>query len=67
MKNVFVVGCMFTFSSVLAPIFWYLWIYAGSANANFFYATTLAYNTSQVIQVYFNIILYGKVLALVVK
>lgn len=48
MKNVFVVGCMLLFSSVLAPLFWYLWIYAGSANANFFYAATLAYSTAQI-------------------
>ncbi|CAB4005459.1 phosphatidylinositol glycan anchor biosynthesis class U -like [Paramuricea clavata] len=48
MKNVFVVGCMFLFSSVLMPLFWYLWIYAGSANANFFYAATLAYSTAQI-------------------
>ncbi|XP_046843516.1 phosphatidylinositol glycan anchor biosynthesis class U protein-like [Xenia sp. Carnegie-2017] len=48
MKNIFFVGCMFLFSSILAPIFWHLWIYAGSANANFFYAVTLAYSSAQI-------------------
>jgi phosphatidylinositol glycan class U len=33
----------------LAPIFWHLWIYAGSGNANFFYAITLVYNLGQVL------------------
>ena len=35
-------------STILAPILWYLWIYAGSANANFFYAVTLMHSTAQV-------------------
>ncbi|XP_028392160.1 phosphatidylinositol glycan anchor biosynthesis class U protein-like isoform X2 [Dendronephthya gigantea] len=48
MRNVFFVSCMFLISSTLAPLFWYLWIYAGSANANFFYAATLAYSTAQI-------------------
>lgn len=40
--------CMLICSSFLAPVFWQLWIYAGSANANFFFAITLAYSTAQV-------------------
>ena len=40
--------CMLICSSFLAPVFWHLWIYAGSANANFFFAITLAYSTAQV-------------------
>ena len=39
---------MFLITSVLCPVFWYLWIHAGSANANFFFATTLAYSLAQV-------------------
>lgn len=43
----FLVANIFLYSSVLAPIFWHLWIYAGSGNANFFYAITLVYNLGQ--------------------
>lgn len=35
-------------TSVLSPILWHLWIYTGSANANFFFATTLAFATAQI-------------------
>ncbi|CAO3653942.1 unnamed protein product [Cunninghamella echinulata] len=45
----FLVANLFLYSSVLAPIFWHLWIYAGSGNANFFYAITLVYNLGQVL------------------
>lgn len=31
------------YASFLGPAFYYLWIYAGSGNANFFYAITLVY------------------------
>ncbi|XP_020893330.1 phosphatidylinositol glycan anchor biosynthesis class U protein [Exaiptasia diaphana] len=48
MRNAFLIMCMLVFSTFLAPVFWYLWIYAGSANANFFYAITLVYSTAQV-------------------
>ncbi|KAI8339751.1 GPI transamidase subunit PIG-U [Chlamydoabsidia padenii] len=44
----FLVANLFLYSSVLAPIFWHLWIYAGSGNANFYYAITLVYNLGQV-------------------
>jgi phosphatidylinositol glycan class U len=40
---------LFLYSATLAPIFWHLWIYAGSGNANFFYAITLVYNLGQVL------------------
>lgn len=33
---------------VLAPVMWALWIHAGSANANFFFAVTLAFNCTQI-------------------
>ena len=32
---------------VMGPILWHLWIMAGSANSNFYFATTLAFNTAQ--------------------
>ena len=32
------------YSTLLGPAFHHLWIYAGSGNANFFYAITLAWN-----------------------
>ncbi|KAI9316603.1 GPI transamidase subunit PIG-U [Dichotomocladium elegans] len=40
----FLVTNVLMYSSILAPIFWHLWLYAGSGNANFFYAITLVYN-----------------------
>ncbi|KAI7865524.1 GPI transamidase subunit PIG-U [Spinellus fusiger] len=45
----FLVSNLFLYASVLSPIFWYLWIYAGSGNANFFYAITLVYNLGQIL------------------
>jgi phosphatidylinositol glycan class U len=44
----FVVVCMITVCAVLAPILRYLWIYSGSANANFYFAISLAFSTAQV-------------------
>ena len=35
------------YSSVLGPTFYHLWIYAGSGNANFFYAITLVWSLGQ--------------------
>ncbi|KAK2184084.1 hypothetical protein NP493_283g03002 [Ridgeia piscesae] len=49
MRNSFIVACMFIACSVLAPVQWYLWIYAGSANANFYFAITLVYATAQIL------------------
>ncbi len=48
MRNNFIVTCMFVVCSVLAPILYHLWIYAGSANANFYFAISLVYSTAQV-------------------
>ncbi|CAM0137488.1 hypothetical protein VKS41_003149 [Umbelopsis sp. WA50703] len=45
----FLIANLFLYSATLAPIFWHLWIYAGSGNANFFYAITLVYNLGQVL------------------
>ena len=51
LRNTLLITCMLLCSSFLAPVFWQLWIYAGSANANFFFAITLAYSTAQVTSV----------------
>lgn len=40
----FVTGATVGYATVLGPAFWYLWIYAGSGNANFFYAITLVWS-----------------------
>eukprot|EP00127_Corallochytrium_limacisporum_P002517 Clim_evm74s128 gene=Clim_evmTU74s128 len=37
------------FASLLAPIMWYIWIFSGSGNANFYYAITLLYNLGHVV------------------
>lgn len=48
MQQKFLVGCFFIATAVLAPIQWYLWIYSGSANANFYFGVTIAFGTAQV-------------------
>jgi len=45
----FLIANLFLYASALGPIFWHLWIYAGSGNANFFYAITLVYNIGQIL------------------
>ena len=47
-RGILVIAVMFLASIVLMPTFWYLWIVAGSGNANFFYSGTLAYNLAHV-------------------
>ncbi|KAF2148694.1 PIG-U-domain-containing protein [Myriangium duriaei CBS 260.36] len=37
------------YSALLGPAFYYLWIYAGSGNANFFYAITLVWTLGLVV------------------
>eukprot|EP00117_Sycon_ciliatum_P050143 scpid25011/ scgid35436/ Phosphatidylinositol glycan anchor biosynthesis class U protein; Cell division cycle protein 91-like 1; GPI transamidase component PIG-U len=49
MRNMLVVSVMFLASIILMPTFWYLWITAGSGNANFFYSGTLAYNLAHIL------------------
>ncbi|XP_065584131.1 phosphatidylinositol glycan anchor biosynthesis class U protein-like [Artemia franciscana] len=39
---------MFVVSCILGPIFWSLWIYSGTANANLFYAMTLFSYAAQI-------------------
>ncbi|ESO82759.1 hypothetical protein LOTGIDRAFT_108975 [Lottia gigantea] len=48
MRNLFVVTCMYIVCTVFAPILYHLWIYAGSANANFYFAITLAFSAAQI-------------------
>ena len=48
LRYTLVVLSMFLACSVLCPVLWYLWIHAGSANANFFFAITLTYALAQV-------------------
>ena len=39
---------MFAGSTALGPIVHHLWVYAGSANANYFFAINLVFGTAQV-------------------
>lgn len=48
MRNTLFVCGMYICSVVLAPILYHLWIFAGSANANFYFAITLVYSTAQI-------------------
>ncbi|PIK62620.1 putative phosphatidylinositol glycan anchor biosynthesis class U protein-like [Apostichopus japonicus] len=48
LRNGLVISVMIVISVVLAPVLWHLWIYAGSANANFLFAFTLIYSTAQI-------------------
>ncbi|KAI5859573.1 PIG-U-domain-containing protein [Durotheca rogersii] len=43
----FVTAATVLYSTFLGPAFYYLWIYAGSGNANFFYAITLVWSLGQ--------------------
>lgn len=43
-RYTFVLGSVILYSALLGPAFYYLWIYAGSGNANFFYAITLVWS-----------------------
>ncbi|KAG0359811.1 hypothetical protein BGZ54_009812 [Gamsiella multidivaricata] len=49
MRYMFLIVNLFLYSSLLAPIFWYLWVYVGSGNANFFYAIGLVYGIGEII------------------
>lgn len=44
----FLVSCCFLVTTILGPTVWYLWIYSGSANANFYFGVTLAFATAQI-------------------
>ena len=44
MRYTFLAAIALLYATVLGPAFYYLWIYAGSGNANFFYAITLVWS-----------------------
>lgn len=43
-RYVFIAASVLLYSTLLGPAFHHLWIYAGSGNANFFYAITLVWS-----------------------
>lgn len=43
MRYSFLAATAVLYASFLGPAFYYIWIYAGSGNANFFYAITLVW------------------------
>lgn len=43
-RYTFVAAAVLLYSSLLGPAFYHIWIYAGSGNANFFYAITLVWS-----------------------
>jgi phosphatidylinositol glycan class U len=43
MRYTFLASATVLYATFLGPAFYYLWIYAGSGNANFFYAITLVW------------------------
>jgi GPI-anchor transamidase subunit U len=44
MRYTFPAASTLLYSTLLGPAFYHLWIYAGSGNANFFYAITLVWS-----------------------
>jgi phosphatidylinositol glycan class U len=44
MRYTFFTASTLLYATLLGPAFYYLWIYAGSGNANFFYAITLVWS-----------------------
>ncbi len=44
MRYTFFAASALLYATLLGPAFYYLWIYAGSGNANFFYAITLVWS-----------------------
>jgi phosphatidylinositol glycan class U len=44
MRYTFMASAAILYASVLGPAFYHLWVYAGSGNANFFYAITLVWS-----------------------
>ncbi|CAB1354311.1 unnamed protein product [Coregonus sp. 'balchen'] len=51
LRNIFLVSVVLLACSALFPVLWHLWIYAGSANSNFYYAITLLFNVAQILMV----------------
>jgi phosphatidylinositol glycan class U len=44
MRYTFLASAAVLYASFLGPAFYHLWVYAGSGNANFFYAITLVWS-----------------------
>ena len=44
MRYTFFAMATLLYAILLGPAFYYLWVYAGSGNANFFYAITLVWS-----------------------
>ena len=44
MRYTFFATSALLYATLLGPAFYHLWIYAGSGNANFFYAITLVWS-----------------------
>jgi phosphatidylinositol glycan class U len=49
MRYSFVATAVIMYATLLGPAFYHLWIYAGSGNANFFYAITLVWSFGLII------------------
>jgi len=47
MRYTYVASATMLYATFLGPAFYHLWIYAGSGNANFFYAITLVWSLGQ--------------------
>lgn len=43
-RYTFVAASVLLYASLLGPAFYHIWIFAGSGNANFFYAITLVWS-----------------------
>ncbi|XP_070495128.1 phosphatidylinositol glycan anchor biosynthesis class U protein [Chironomus tepperi] len=48
MSHNFIVMTTFLVTSILGPTVYHLWMYANSANANFYFGVTLVFSTSQI-------------------
>ncbi|KAI8826249.1 GPI transamidase subunit PIG-U [Fimicolochytrium jonesii] len=49
MRHLYITATALFIALLLGPLFHHLWIYAGSGNANFFYAITLVFNLAVVV------------------
>jgi phosphatidylinositol glycan class U len=49
MRYSFLAVSALLYTTLLGPAFYHLWIYAGSGNANFFYAITLVWSLALII------------------
>jgi len=49
MRYKYITPLMFTAGTILCPVMWHMWIRVNAANANFYFAATLAYTTSLVL------------------